>query len=198
MIYKLDSFQDLIEAFKMFPGIGTKTAERMALFLMKSPPDRTRLFSKSVQNARGKIHFCSVCYLFTEEDPCQVCQDSQRDQGLICVIEEAKDAFVLERCGFRGLYHVLMGKISPLDGVGPEDLKVAHLVERIKKIRPREVILATGMDVEGEATALYLSKLLGEEEVKLTRIAYGIPVGMGLDYADELTLAKALEARRSL
>lgn len=199
MAYKLEAFDDLVNAFKMFPGIGTKTAERMALYLLKAPIERVQIFSRVVLSARQRLRFCSRCYLFTEKDPCSICQDSQRDSGLICAVEEAKDAFVLERSGgFRGLYHVLMGKISPLDGIGPQDLKVDALLERVKRHKPREVILATGMDVEGEATALYLGKLLSEEGVIVSRIAYGIPVGMGLDYADELTLVRALEARRSL
>lgn len=199
MSYRLEAFEDLVNAFKMFPGIGTKTAERMALFLLKAPLERAQGFSKALLSARERIRFCSQCHLFTQADPCAICTDSQRDHGLLCVIEEPRDAFVLERSGgFKGLYHVLMGKISPLDGIGPENLKVAQLVERVKRYKPREVILATGMDVEGEATALYLAKLLQELGTLVTRIAYGIPVGMGLDYADELTLARALEARRSV
>lgn len=199
MSYKLEAFQELVDAFKIFPGIGTKTAERMALFLLKAPPEKTQQLTHAILKAREKIHFCSRCYLFAETNPCAICRDSRRDQGLICVIEEPKDALTLERSGsFNGLYHVLMGKISPLDGIGPENLKVNQLMERVRKEKPREVILATGMDIEGEATAIYLSKLLRTEGILATRIAYGIPVGMGLDYADELTLGKALEARRSL
>ncbi len=199
MSYKLDAFQDLIDAFKLFPGIGTKTAERMALHLLKAPLQKTKDFSRMVQVARERLRFCSECFLFTEKNPCAVCQDSERDRNIICVVEEAKDAFVLERSGgFQGLYHVLMGKISPLDGIGPDELKVMELLKRVQQLKPREIILATGMDVEGEATALYLGKLLSTEGIVISRIAYGIPVGMGLDYADELTLTRALEARTSL
>jgi len=199
MNYKLDSFEEMVNAFKIFPGIGTKTAERMALYLLKTPVEKSQVFSHQVLTARKKIRFCSNCSLFTEMDPCGICQDGERDRTLLCVIEEPKDAFTLERSSlYKGLYHVLMGKISPLDGIGPENLRMSHLLERVKKDKPREVILATGMDVEGEATALYLTHMLKEEGVKISRIAYGIPVGMGLDYADELTLARAMEARRIL
>jgi recombination protein RecR len=199
MSYKLDAFEDMVNAFKIFPGIGTKTAERMALYLLKAPLEKTQNFSQMLRSARQRIRFCSQCHLFTEVDPCTICQDPRRDRDLICVVEEPKDVLTLERSGgFKGLYHALMGKISPLDGIGPENLEIAHLMQRVKNHRPKEVILATGMDVEGEATALYLSKLLRAQGIMITRIAYGIPVGMGLDYADELTLARALEARRSL
>jgi recombination protein RecR len=199
MSYKLDAFQDMVDAFKIFPGIGTKTAERMALFLLKTPLQKTQNFSQILHSARQRVKFCSECHLFTEMDPCPICRDPGRDRDLLCVIEEPKDVLTLERSGgFRGLYHVLMGKISPLDGIGPENLEIGHLMKRVKNKKPREVILATGMDVEGEATAIYLLKLLRVEEITVSRIAYGIPVGMGLDYADELTLARALEARRSL
>ena len=195
--YKFTAFQDLVDAFKMFPGIGTKTAQRMALFLLKAPMEKTKIFVHAVQTAREKIRFCSQCHLFTQEDPCGVCQDPNRDRGIICVVEEPKDAMVLERAGtFKGLYHVLMGKISPLEGIGPENLFIPHLMDRIHHSKPREVILAMGMDVEGEATALYLAKQLQAQGITVSRIAYGIPFGMGLDYADELTLGRALEARR--
>lgn len=197
MSYNLKAFQDLVEAFKMFPGIGTKTAERMSLFLMKSHPEKSEHFAKTVLDSRKRVRLCSSCNLFTEEPSCEICRDTGRDHGLICVIEEPKDAFMLERTGsYRGVYHVLMGKISPLDGIGPENLKIAQLLERIGRDKPREVILATGMDVEGEATAVYLARQIAQEGILVTRIAYGIPVGMGLDYADELTLSRALEARR--
>jgi recombination protein RecR len=169
------------------------------LYLLKTPIEKSQAFSHQVLTARKKIRFCSNCSLFTEMDPCGICQDGERDRSLLCVIEEPKDAFTLERSSlYKGLYHVLMGKISPLDGIGPENLRMSHLMERVKKDKPREVILATGMDVEGEATALYLTHMLREEGVKISRIAYGIPVGMGLDYADELTLARAMEARQIL
>ncbi|MBI1883094.1 MAG: recombination protein RecR [Chlamydiae bacterium] len=199
MTYKLDAFQDMVEAFKLFPGIGTKTAERMAIFLLKSPLNKTQQFAQTLVTSKTRIRPCLECYLFTEEEICSICQDEKRDRGLICVIEEAKDALMIEKSvSFHGLYHVLMGKLSPLDGVGPENLKVESLLERVRKLKVREVILATGTDVEGEATALYLGELLEEENISVTRIAYGLPVGMGLDYADELTLARALEARRAL
>ena len=198
MTYRLEPFEELVNALKIFPGIGTKTAERMALFLLKAPIEKTQYLSQVVLNVRKRIRFCSQCGLFTERDPCDICQDSRRDRSMICVIEEPKDVFNIERsASFRGIYHVLMGKISPLDGVGPENLEMDRLLEKVKTARPREVVIATGTDVEGEATALYILKLLESQETLVTRIAYGLPVGMGLDYADELTLARAMEARRS-
>lgn len=192
-----NAFDDLVEAFRGFPGIGEKTAQRMALHLIKGTKEKVQHLSHAITSAKERIKPCSKCFLYTEEDPCQICSDPRRDARYICIIEQPNQAFVLERLGvFRGKYHVLMGKISPLDGIGPEDLHMKELVGRISEEKPEEVIIATGMDVEGEATSVYITNLLKPYSVKITRIAYGIPVGLGIDYADAQTLSRAIEGRR--
>ncbi|MDP3980466.1 MAG: recombination mediator RecR [Chlamydiota bacterium] len=199
MLYHHNAFDDLIEAFRSFPGVGEKTAQRMALFLIKEPIEKVRKLSNAMLDAKENIRPCSVCFLYTQQDPCQICADTHRDKRYICVIEQPNQAFVLERLGvFNGKYHVLMGKISPLEGIGPEQLHIAELVHRVSSECPEEIIVATGMDVEGEATSVYIANALKNYPVKVTRIAYGIPVGLGIDYADAQTLSRAIEGRRNM
>jgi recombination protein RecR len=189
----------LIEALQHLPGIGPKTAQRLTFFLLKRPADEVRELAESLTAVKEKISYCRVCFNVTDNDPCRICADPARDGRLICVVEEPNDLLAMERTGeFRGRYHVLLGALSPLDGIGPEDLKVRELLARLDAGGPTEVILATNPNVEGEATALYLAKLLRPLGLRVTRIARGLPVGGDLEYADQVTLAKALEGRREI
>jgi len=190
----------LIEALQRLPGIGPKTAQRLTFFLLKRPVEEVRELSEALVAVKDRIVYCQTCFNVTDEDPCRVCRDPGRDSRLICVVEEPNDLLAMERTGeFRGRYHVLLGALSPLDGIGPEDLKVRELLARLDTgVGTAEVILATNPNVEGEATALYLAKLLRPLGVKVTRIARGLPVGGDLEYADQVTLSKALEGRREI
>ena len=190
----------LIEALQRLPGIGPKTAQRLTFFLLKRPVEEVRELSEALVAVKDRIVYCQTCFNVTDEDPCRVCRDPGRDSRLICVVEEPNDLLAMERTGeFRGRYHVLLGALSPLDGIGPEDLKVRELLARLDTgAGTAEVILATNPNVEGEATALYLAKLLRPLGVKVTRIARGLPVGGDLEYADQVTLSKALEGRREI
>jgi len=190
----------LIEALQRLPGIGPKTAQRLTFFLLKRPVEEVRELSEALVAVKDRIVYCQTCFNVTDEDPCRICRDPGRDTRLICVVEEPNDLLAMERTGeFRGSYHVLLGALSPLDGIGPEDLKVRELLARLDAgAGTTEVILATNPNVEGEATALYLAKLLRPLGVKVTRIARGLPVGGDLEYADQVTLSKALECRREL
>jgi recombination protein RecR len=189
----------LIDALQRLPGIGPKTAQRLTFFLLKRPADEVRELSESLVAVKDKIVYCRTCFNVTDEDPCRLCADPARDARLLCVVEEPNDLLAMERTGeFRGRYHVLLGALSPLDGVGPDDLKVRELLARIEAGAVEEVILATNPNVEGEATALYLAKLLRPFVVRVTRIARGLPVGGDLEYADQVTLSKALEGRREI
>jgi len=190
----------LIEALQRLPGIGPKTAQRLTFFLLKRPVEEVRELSEALMAVKDRIVYCQTCFNVTDEDPCRVCRDPGRDSRLICVVEEPNDLLAMERTGeFRGRYHVLLGALSPLDGIGPEDLKVRELLARLDTgAGTAEVILATNPNVEGEATALYLAKLLRPLGVKVTRIARGLPVGGDLEYADQVTLSKALEGRREI
>ena len=190
----------LIEALQRLPGIGPKTAQRLTFFLLKRPVEEVRELSEALVAVKGRIVYCQTCFNVTDEDPCRICRDPGRDSRLICVVEEPNDLLAMERTGeFRGRYHVLLGALSPLDGIGPEDLKVRELLARLDTgADTAEVILATNPNVEGEATALYLAKLLRPLGVKVTRIARGLPVGGDLEYADQVTLSKALEGRREI
>lgn len=193
------SLDALIRALSRLPGIGPRSAERIALHLVQGDPSEARRLIESIRQAREQIRFCDPCGALTETSPCAICSDASRDRGLLCVVERPVDVFNIEKAGvFRGLYHVLGGKISPLDGVEPEDLRIAELEARLKAGTVRELILALSTDVEGDATSYYLAKRLGRPELKITRIAYGLPAGSGLEYADELTLSRALEGRREL
>jgi recombination protein RecR len=189
----------LIEALQRLPGIGPKTAQRLTFFLLKRPLDEVRELSESLLAVKERIVSCGVCFNVTDQDPCRICTDTGRDARLLCVVEEPNDLLAMERTGeFRGRYHVLLGALSPLDGIGPDDLKIRELLKRIEAGDVAEVILATNPNVEGEATALYLAKLLRPLGIRITRIARGLPVGGDLEYADQVTLAKALEGRRDI
>jgi recombination protein RecR len=189
----------LIDALQRLPGIGPKTAQRLTFFLLKRPVDEVRELSEALLAVKERIVYCRVCFNVTDQDPCRICADPSRDHRLICVIEEPNDLLAMERTGeYRGQYHVLLGALSPLDGIGPEDLKVRELLARLDAGGTTEVILATNPNVEGEATALYLAKLLRPLGVRVTRIARGLPVGGDLEYADQVTLSKALEGRREI
>jgi len=194
-----EPFARLIEALQRLPGIGPKTAQRLTFFLLKRPLDEVRELSEALLAVKERIGYCRICFNVTDEDPCRICADPARDPRVLCVVEEPNDLLAMERTGeFRGRYHVLLGALSPLDGIGPEDIKVRELLARVEEGETTEVILATNPNVEGEATALYLSKLLRPLVVRVTRIARGLPVGGDLEYADQVTLSKALEGRREM
>jgi recombination protein RecR len=189
----------LIDALQRLPGIGPKTAQRLTFFLLKRPAEEVRELAGSLVAVKDRIVSCSTCFNVTDEDPCRICADPARDAGLLCVVEEPNDLLAMERTGeFRGRYHVLLGALSPLDGIGPDDLKVRELLARLESGGTVEVILATNPNVEGEATAIYLAKMLRTLGVRVTRIARGLPVGGDLEYADQVTLTKALEGRREI
>jgi len=189
----------LIEALQRLPGIGPKTAQRLTFFLLKRPADEVRELSAALAAVKDSIVYCSTCFNVTDTDPCRVCADPARDDKTLCVVEEPNDLLAMERTGeYRGRYHVLLGALSPLDGIGPDDLKVRELLLRLEAGGVREVILATNPNIEGEATALYLARLLKPLGVRITRIARGLPVGGDLEYADQVTLSKALEGRREM
>ncbi len=189
----------LIDALQRLPGIGPKTAQRLTFFLLKRPTDEVRELSEALLAVKERIVYCRVCFNVTDQDPCRICADPARDSGLLCIIEEPNDLLAMERTGeYRGRYHVLLGALSPLDGIGPEDLKIRELLARLDAGGTTEVILATNPNVEGEATALYLAKLLRPLGMRVTRIARGLPVGGDLEYADQVTLSKALEGRREI
>jgi len=186
----------LMESFQKLPGIGRKTAERLAFHMLKAPEGEVKDFAQALVDLKEKVRLCSVCASITEQDPCVICADEKRDKSVICVVEEPHDVFSVERIGeFRGVYHVLMGALAPLDGVGPEELRIAELVSRVDNGGVTEVIVATNPNVEGEATAMYLAKTLNPKNVLVTRIARGLPMGGDLEYADEVTLSKALGGR---
>ena len=189
----------MIEALQRLPGVGPKTAQRMTFFLLKRPADEVRELSESLLAVKERIVSCSTCFNITDQDPCRICADPARDPKLLCVVEEPNDLLAMERTGeYRGHYHVLMGALSPLEGIGPDDLKVRELLLRLEADSATEVILATNPNVEGEATAIYLGKLLRPLVMRVTRIARGLPVGGDLEYADEVTLGRAFEGRREL
>ena len=191
--------QELIGYLARLPGIGKRSAERIALHLLKSGDDTTLQLAQALRDARAKILNCSVCGNYTELNPCRICAGAERDPAVVCVVEGPNDILTLERTGgFRGVYHALMGRISPLNGIGPEHLRITGLVERVKRDHPAEVILALGADVESEATAHHLAELLKPLGVTVTRIGLGLPAGSALESADEVTLARALEGRRKL
>ena len=199
MAHYPEPFARLIEALQRLPGIGPKTAQRLTFFLLKRPLDEVRELSEAILAVKEKISHCRSCFNVTDEDPCRICADPARDARALCVVEEPNDLLAMERTGeFRGRYHVLLGALSPLDGIGPEDLKVRELLARLETGETTEVILATNPNVEGEATAIFLAKLLRPLGVRVTRIARGLPVGGDLEYADQVTLSKALEGRREI
>ncbi len=189
----------LIEEFEKLPGIGSKTAQRLAYYMLNIPKDAALSFADAIREARDKVHTCSVCQDLTEHETCRICQNPKRDHGTICVVESPKDVIAMERTReYNGVYHVLHGALSPMDGIGPGDIRIQELVTRLGSDEVSEIILATNSTVEGEATAMYLARLLKPFPIKITRIAHGIPMGGDLEYTDEITLAKALEGRREL
>lgn len=197
MLYTSPALETLIERFSSLPTIGRKTAQRLAFFLLKQEESEVRSLAEAIYHLKERVRMCTICGNLTEEDPCPVCRDTRRDQSMICVVEEPNDMLVLERTNeFKGLYHVLGGALSPLDGVGPEQLKIRELLMRLGEEKGvQEVILALDPNIEGEATTLYLAKLLHPIVPKVTRIARGIPIGSDLEFVDDATLAKALEGR---
>ena len=199
MSYYSPSIEKLIESFEKLPSIGSNTAARLAFYILNASEEETNEFIKSIQDAKANLKYCSQCYNITDTDPCPICSNSARDKSVICVVEDVKDVVAMERTHeFKGVYHVLHGSISPMNGVGPDDIKIKELLSRLMNGEVKEIILATNPRVEGEATAMYISKLVKPLGVKVTRIAHGIPVGGDLEYTDEVTLGKALEGRVQL
>lgn len=199
MSYNIVPLNELINQFSRLPGIGKKTAQRLAYSIIEQPPERAKQFAEALINAREKIHLCKVCQTLTDKDICDFCSDEKRDRTTVCVVEDPRDVMAFERTReYKGVYHVLHGVISPLDGVGPEQLKLKELMARLSSGEVKEIIMATNPTVEGEATASYISRLVKPMGIKVTRLAYGIPVGGDLEYADEYTLARALEGRNEI
>ena len=193
------ALERLTEEFAKLPGIGGKTAQRLAFHVLSLPDQEAEAFAQAILEAKKTVHTCPVCQNLTDGELCAICGDERRDQGVICVVAEPRDVIAMERAReYNGVYHVLHGVISPLNHVGPDDIRIRELLSRVAKGGVREVIMATNPDTEGEATAMYLSRLLRPMEVKVTRLAYGIPVGSQLEYADEVTLLRALEGRREI
>jgi recombination protein RecR len=194
-----DPITRLVERLQKLPGIGAKGAQRLAFYILKNPRDDAEQLCDAIRDVKERVTYCTICNNITEQDPCVYCAGATRDQGLICVVEEPQNVSVVEKTReFRGVYHVLMGALSPLQGVGPDDLKIKGLLSRVADGGVQEVILATNPNVEGEATALYLARLLKPLGVRVTRIAMGIPVGSDLEYADEVTMTRAMEGRREV
>ena len=199
MAYHVSPLEKLIEQFERLPGIGKKTAGRLAYFVLSKSEAEAKAFAEAIIEAKEKIHFCSVCRNLTDLEVCPICADSSRDKSVICVVEEPKDVVAFERTReYDGLYHVLHGTISPIDGIGPDKLHIKELMARLSGAEVKEVIMATNPTVEGEATASYLTRLIRPMGIKITRLAYGIPVGGDLEYADEITLSRALEGRNEI
>ena len=193
------SIEKLIESFERLPSIGHKTAVRLAFYLLNSTEEETNEFVSSIIDAKKNLRYCSKCYNISDTDPCNICSNPRRDNSIICVVEDVKDIIAMERTHeFKGLYHVLHGSISPMNGIGPDDIKIKELLARLQDGVVKEIILATNPRVEGEATAMYLSKLIKPLGIKVTRIARGIPIGGDLEYTDEVTLTQALEGRREI
>lgn len=199
MNHDIIPLNELINQFARLPGIGKKTAQRLAYSILEQPPERAHQFAEALINAREQIHFCNRCQGLTDQEICGICSDEARDRSVICVVEEPRDITAFERTReFKGVYHVLHGVISPLDGIGPDELRIKELMARLSDGVVKELIMATNPTVEGEATASYLSRLVKPMGIKVTRLAYGIPVGGDLEYADEFTLARALEGRNEI
>jgi recombination protein RecR len=194
-----ESVNRLIEAFAQLPGIGPKTASRLTFYLLRRPAEQAEALANALLDLKHKTVFCSTCYNITEQSPCAVCGDEGRDGSIICVVEEPLDVLAIDRTGeYRGLYHVLHGAISPVEGIGPDELRINELLARLKDKPVREVLIATNPNLEGEATAMYLAQLLQPSGVRVTRLARGLPVGGDLEYADAVTLSRALEGRREM
>ena len=197
--YDVAALEKLVEQFQKIPSIGRKTAQRMAFHVLDLPENEAKEFADAIMEAHTKIHHCALCHNLTENELCPICESVTRDHSLLCVVEDPRDIPALERTReFSGVYHVLHGTISPMNGVGPDQLTIKSLVERVSKREIKEVIMATNPTLEGDTTAMYIGKLLKPFEVKVTRLAYGIPVGADIEYADDVTLLRALEGRREL
>jgi recombination protein RecR len=191
-----DALGNLVDQLAKLPGIGRKSAQRLAFHILKQPEKEAQLLAEAILTAKAKIHYCRLCYNLTDKELCPICSNPERDQSVLCVVEDARDVIALERAHqFHGLYHVLHGAISPMDGVGPDQLKIKELLRRLQVHPAEEIIIATNTSIEGEATAMYLSNLLKPLGIKVTRIAQGLPVGGDIQYADEVTLARAFEGR---
>ena len=189
----------LIDYFQLFPGNGPKSAQRIAFYLLKMPEHEVEKFANAMVTAKQTIHYCDICFNMSASNPCEICSDTNRDSSLICVCAETKDLVAIENTNeYKGKYHVLQGLISPIEGIGADDIRIKELLQRIANNDVKEVILALGPSVEGEATSLYLTKLIKPFNVKISRIAFGIPVGSDIEYADEITLARAIECRREV
>lgn len=194
-----ESVTRLIDEFSRLPGIGPKTASRLTYYLLRSPDEQAESLAQALHELKARTRFCSICFNITEADPCPICSDTERDAATLCVVEEPLDVLAIERTReYRGRYHVLHGAISPVEGIGPENLRIRELVERVRGGLVREVILATNPSLEGEATAMYLQRQLAPLGVRVTRLARGLPMGGDLEYADEVTLTRALEGRREM
>lgn len=193
------SIEKLIENFEKLPSIGHKTAQRLAFYMLDISQEEAQEFTDAILNAKKNLKFCSKCFNISDTDPCNICADVKRDQSTICVVEDVRDVFAMERTHeFKGVYHILHGSISPMNGIGPDDIKIKELLSRLMNGDVKELILATNPRVEGEATSMYISKLVKPMGIKVTRIARGIPVGGDLEYTDEITLMKALEGRSEM
>lgn len=191
-----DALGNLVDQLAKLPGIGRKSAQRLAFHILKQSDEEAQLLADAILTAKANIHYCSLCYNLTDKELCPICSNPERDDSVLCVVEDARDVIALERSNqFHGLYHVLHGAISPMDGVGPDQLKIKELLQRLQQHPAEEIIIATNTSIEGEATAMYLSNLLKPLGIKLTRIAQGLPVGGDIQYADEVTLARAFEGR---
>ena len=191
--------QNMINELCRFPGVGPKTAQRMAFFILSRPRTEAVSLARALIEAKDKLRFCSICGSLTENDPCVYCTDARRDSQTICVVQEARDVFAMDRTGqYRGQFHVLHGALSPLDGIGPEELKIPGLIKRISDQTVKELVIATNPNVEGEATAAYIARLCKPLGIRVTRIAFGLPVGGDLEYADDLTLGRSLEGRQEM
>lgn len=190
---------ELVDELKKLPGVGQKTAERLSFYILRGPEERAFKLATAIKNVKEKIILCSSCHGITEKDPCDICQNPKRNQTQICVVEEPHDVYILENMGqYKGVYHVLMGVISPLDGIGPGELTIESLKEKVEKGGVQEVILATNPDMEGESTAAFIAKVLKPSAVRVTRIARGLPIGSDIEYADSVTLMKSLEGRSEM
>lgn len=199
MLDSIPSFTRLVAELAKFPGVGNKTATRLAFYLLRQPESVSQALAEALLEVKRRIRFCSRCFHITEQDPCPLCSDPARDGSLLCVVEEPQAVLAIERSrSFRGRYHVLHGALSPLDGIGPEALKIAPLLERLREGEIKEVLVATNFTVEGDATALYLARLIQALDVRVTRLAYGIPMGSELEYVDEATVHRAVEGRRDI
>lgn len=199
MKYYAKPLNRLISELGKLPGIGGKTAQRLAFHILNLSDEEANGLAEAIKDAKANMHYCSVCGNLTDQDPCSICADQARDKSVICVVESPRDVFAMERVReFNGLYHVLNGAISPMEGIGPEDINLRSLIVRLQTEDVKEVILATNPNIEGEATAMYIAKLVKPAGIKVTRIAHGLPVGGDLEYADEVTLSKAMEGRREI